>query len=106
MRCVRQTVASADLSPACERWVRRAERRSACGRPSAVVCCVTVDGGVTRAKLEPSGTCEAPPGGAVCESAWRHVADACTADGCAPAASCGNGVVERGETCDPPGGFA
>jgi len=105
-RCVRRTVASAQLSAACERHVRRAELRSACGRPEAVVCCETEQGGATRARLAPDGTCDAPPGGSVCQSVWRHVADACTADGCAPAASCGNGLVERGETCDPPQGFA
>ncbi len=105
-RCVRKTlktlVADGALSPRWKRHARRLENRSACGRPGSVVCCTTTAEGETTAAIVEEGACNAPSGGSACESTWRHVADACTADGCAPPATCGNGVVERGETCDPP----
>lgn len=106
-RCVRDVldplVADGAISPACQRLVRRIEQRSTCGRPGRVVCCVTLPSGRTVARMRPAGRCTAPRNGSFCESPLPHLDDACTETGC-NVPTCGNGVVETGEGCDPPDG--
>lgn len=104
-RCVADALGSlvgSDLSDACRRHVWRIEIRSTCGRPDRVVCCRTNAAGRTTATRRRRGRCSAPPHGAACASGVAYVADACTASGCATA--CGDGMLEDGETCDPPNG--
>jgi hypothetical protein len=107
-RCVRDTLRpllASTLSSACERHVRRLEQRSTCGRPDRSVCCRTSRLGATTASLRRAGACRAPVGGSACESARPYQDEACLPGGCVPPPTvCGNGVVEIGETCDPPNG--
>jgi hypothetical protein len=105
-RCVRETLAPLvgnGLSASCRTEVLRIETRSTCGKPERVVCCQTSRSGITRPKLVRDGRCLVPRGGSACVSESDFFADACTTDGCAaPPTSCGDGVVDDGEQCDPP----
>ena len=97
-------VADGRLPAACLRRVRDLEMRSTCGRPGRIACCRTRASGKTTALLATPAHCTAPLGGSACVSPWAQLLDACTDDGCRPLPACGDGVVERGEVCDPPDG--
>lgn len=106
-RCVQDTLdgpGAAGLSDACRRYVRRIEKRSTCGLDDRIVCCRTNAPGRTFATRRRPGHCPAPPGGSSCESAVPYVVDACVPGGCALPATCGDFVVDPGESCDPPDG--
>ncbi len=95
-------VAQGRLSPACRNATRRFANRSVCGRPGAVTCCVTSASGRTRPTIKASADgCRAPRGGSACIGLYDSALDACNASGCRPL--CGDGVIEDGEACEPPG---
>jgi hypothetical protein len=45
--------------------------------------------------------CRPPRGGSACVGGYPSLCDACDADGCT--SPCGNGTVDAGEECEPPG---
>ena len=105
--CVRVTVASLGdvrLSDSCRRHVRRLEMRSLCGRSDRVVCCQTSAVGRKRVTVRRPAHCTAPSGGSSCETEAPYLDGACREEGCASPDTCGNGVVDPGESCDPPDG--
>ncbi len=90
------------LRKSCTGAVQRCAARSTCGKPGAVTCCRTDRNGITRAALKNSAdSCRAPAGGSACVGSYASLCDACGAGGCTP--RCGNGIVEAGEACEPPG---
>src|SRR5262245_55322886 len=96
-------VAAEQLPPSCKGAAQRCAARSNCGRTGAVACCKTSAAGIVKASIKGSAAaCRPPRGGAACVSDHASLCDACDADGCAP--FCGNGTVEPGEDCEPPGG--
>lgn len=104
--CSRQVlaarVAAAQLPASCRGAVQRCAARSTCGRAGAVTCCRTNRHGVTSGTIKNSAAaCTAPKGGAACTGDYASLCDACDASGCA--SRCGNGEVEAGEQCEPPG---
>jgi len=109
-RCVRTALAGSagsGLSTSCRNVVRKLETRATCGRSGQVVCCRTTASGRTTGSLRRPGRCNAPRNGTACESTIDYIADACLPDGsCAtePVATCGDFVLDPGETCDPPDG--
>lgn len=93
---------SGALRKSCTGTVQRCAARSTCGKPGAVTCCRTDRNGVTKGALKnDADACRAPAGGSACVGSYTSLCDACGAGGCAP--RCGNGVVEAGEACEPPG---
>lgn len=84
LRCARETVDSfAVLGKECNRHVLRCTRRSTCGRPGAVTCCVTSPTGRTRCRIaRDAESCRAPRGGGACVGAFASCCDACTGSGC------------------------
>jgi hypothetical protein len=90
------------LPASCKQAAQRCAARSTCGRAGAVACCKTNAAGLTKASIKKSAAaCRAPEGGTACASGHASVCDACDADGCAPV--CGDGTIEPGEGCEPPG---
>ncbi|MBY0277574.1 hypothetical protein K2Z84_19750 [Candidatus Binatia bacterium] len=95
-------VGAGQLPGSCKGAAQRCASRSTCGRAGAVTCCRTTSAGVTSGSIKSSAAaCRAPRGGTACVADHASLCDACDGAGCAP--SCGNGVVEAGEQCEPPG---
>jgi hypothetical protein len=91
------------IRPECQKKLTRELRRSTCGRPESVVCCVTKANGAHLHRVARSAEfCESTPVESRCISPFQSVAGGCDSNGCT-APDCGNGVVETGETCEPPG---
>src|SRR4029079_18995198 len=86
-------------------------RQSTCGRPDTVVCCRAGNGKRASTVLKAS-KCASP-----CSNGFSSVGEGCTAEGtCVTTTTttttitmtttttlCGNGILEVGEECDPPG---
>ena len=90
------------VEPACRDKVAREARRSTCGKPEAVVCCVVKPNGEHPHRLvRGADRCRSTAGESRCVSQLSSVAAGCDANGCT-APICGNRVIEDGETCDPP----
>lgn len=108
------------LTGRCKRqFVERYIEQSTCGRPDKVVCCAA---GRTKQRA-PSAVVRTKACRTTCPSAPRSVGAGCAADGACVTTTtttttigttptttstttttmCGNGIVEPGEQCDPPG---
>ena len=93
-RMAKLAVKTGALDKQCRGGVVRCARRSTCGKPGAVTCCRTHKNGVTKCSATMPEDCRAPRGG----TATMGGGD----DECA-GAQCGNGHLDPGEQCDPPG---
>ena len=103
---VQTRVAAGELRLDCRREAMRHAKLSVCGRPGAAVCCrVTTDGRPRHSVVAETARCVAGSHTSACVSTWPSVPTGCDASGCVPASMCGNGTVDAGEQCDPPGGF-
>ena len=101
---LRDAIVDGQVSKSCARRARKAEMGSTCGRDDRIVCCTTSASRRTRAKISAEGRCRPPRGGSACISPSPYKVDACTQIGCVDAPFCGDGVIDAGETCDPPNG--
>jgi hypothetical protein len=96
-------VTAAALPRGCRSKALRYASLSICGRPGAAVCCRVRDNGRTRHRIvSDAADCLATARTTACVSTWQSVLTGCDATGCVPLPVCGNGIVERGEQCDPP----
>lgn len=104
LEVVRAREAALQLPKGCRRETVKHAKLSICGRPGAAVCCRVRADGRTRHKIvSDPARCVSTTASTACVSAWQSVPAGCDASGCVPLpAICGNGVVEVGETCDPP----
>lgn len=94
-------VTGGTLPAACKKTARTRATLSTCGRPGTAVCCRTTSNGTVKGKIVGSpARCTAPAGGQACIASRTNVTDGCSAAGCV---TCGNGVIEPGEACEPPG---
>src|SRR5262249_52049613 len=93
-RMAKFAVKSGLLAKECRGGVVRCAKRSTCGRQGMVSCCRTHKNGVTRCSAMKPEDCRAPRGGTVTMGGGD--------DECA-GAQCGNGQLDAGEQCDPPG---
>jgi hypothetical protein len=103
---VKARVAALQLSVECNREALRHAKQSICGRPGTVVCCRTrIAGGRTRHRIaRTAAACVPTSTYTACVSPWQSIPTGCDDAGCISPAVCGNGIVEQGETCDPPDG--
>jgi hypothetical protein len=94
-------VRSHDLRKSCKAAVTRCAARSACGKPGFVTCCVPKKSGTSCRVVKRAATCVAKGGtvGGTCASCC----DACSGGACTVTTTCGNGTLDAGEACDPPG---
>jgi len=93
-------VANGTLPRVCRAVVQHCATSSTCGRPGAVTCCRSTERG-TRGSIERSAaSCEANQSRS-CVGNYPSLCDACDVGGCSEL--CGNGKVETGEECEPPG---
>jgi hypothetical protein len=98
---VKDAVATGALPASCRKVARKRAAQSTCGRPGARVCCRTMANGTVKGRVVGDASrCKAPSGGQACLADRDNVVDGCSAAGCV---ACGNGLVEYGEACEPPG---
>jgi hypothetical protein len=110
-RCVKAVTKTAvldgELPSSCAGAVKRCASKSTCGRPGGVTCLQTASRGTKCSIKKDASKCAAPGSciGAVasCCDAAAGCAGGTTTATTAPPASCGDGSVGPGETCDPPG---
>jgi hypothetical protein len=112
VRCALDAAKGTVVNPACRRVVARCAHASTCGRPGAVVCCLTDERERTRGRVKRDpGACRSSPPARACVAEASSICDGCDAEGCVPTtttsttsttlpARCGNGIVEPGEFCD------
>jgi hypothetical protein len=103
---IRSSIASTALPRGCKREALRHVHLSVCGRSGAAVCCrVRTDGKLRHGVVGKPASCATTPRFTACVSTWQSVAIGCDPTGCVPSPVCGNGILEAGETCDPPDDF-
>jgi hypothetical protein len=106
-RCVKETLdelqTTSAFSDECRSVLAAHGKRSTCGRPGSSVCCRVGTTGKPRHIVvrEPS-KCVDTSRYATCLSPLTSTISGCESSGCA-ASVCGNGFVEAGEDCEPPG---
>lgn len=108
-RCARgvadRRIADGSLPGQCVGALRSWAKRSTCGRPGKVACCVRSPYGPWGARLRNADACVAPRGGASCTMSGPHLEQGCLPDVGCPWSVCGDGAVDfaGGEECEPPG---
>jgi len=111
MGCVGGVIADrvdgGELPKSCRGAVRQFASRSTCGRADVVACCLKKGDRPWKGVIRPvTKGCVAPKNGQACETELPHLADGCSPeDGCT-VDDCGNGTVDPGEDCEPPGSFS
>ena len=105
-RIVGTRIADGLLDKSCKSEALVHAKKSICGRPGAVVCCrLNVFSFKTSHRIAKDPLrCTGTPKIIACESPFPSVPTGCDAQGACIMPVCGNGVVEPGETCDPPSG--
>jgi hypothetical protein len=101
---VKQAARNGALAKQCRRAAVSCAVHSSCGKPGFVTCCRTNSDGVPTCSVTKANDCRASEGGTA------TVGEGSCCDGCGGGtttttlpSACGNGHLDPGEQCDPPG---
>lgn len=106
VKCAKPVIANLiavnQLDKACKSDALKHATKSICGRPGAAVCCRVKTSGKTSHKIaKDPAKCVSTATLTACTSVFPSVPSGCDATGCIEPV-CGNGVIEPGESCEPP----